>query len=1368
MASLALLEINEIVSKLNHELALDLPISNEHWSSDKSSKSDDEKCVEGIKFLYHANRSELDKLLEKYLLQVQPVPHSDRVPYLLRLLKETVGTHSRSSSARLRDEKAKTPIASLNFIHQPARSGTPPVFETDNGTVDSTFESGDEDEFESAPQSPTLDAIDSANRRRERQRDAEQASGRKRQSDHDAAPPPFESQSSANTEECTSIASTIPATMRDGVTTADTSFTSLGGPVASHNHKDSASESLDYSPVGSDALHSVRQRYDFALDQNLSSSDSLSWDSEMENEVINVAKNYEASIETPPSRIQRIRPEHSPQNGQNLIFPAQQSLFNDIVVAEHHQVRDLPKYGLFVEDKPLSSHRHSHLPFRVRYECARVALSNGLPINELLPDPSKSIQNYDAMWMHFAHPSRNPSIKLPPKGSAMAWAAAKDKFENVYFGGRLAFNTKSNGPIFTFSLDPMELDNSCRFHRAFGGDRFFYLLIPRMTLVPSHLQGQKPHLRKRIVEWLLAEKVFLGRHWRAVYIEEAKRRGKKGKDYSHRVVLFATEGLDIRPEIMTPIAGTLGEYSSQPRTSIEQLLNWFMPLEKNKHQPYCKAFTRISLGFSRTTPTIVFRPDQVRWVPDVLADGSPESTLYDDPDLDWGESRNPPDEKVMNDGCARISLGACQLIWQRLGRSGPIPSAFQARINGAKGVWIRSGPMDSTFANDNEVWIEISNSQRKFFPHDEDTPQSFDSNRWTFEVVKYTQKLRSAALHLAFVPILLNRGVHLEDMQKLVVGALNNEKDDLLSAAKDPIKLRAWINQRYSCVEDYERMGGIRWQASLPFSLAEKIILLLESGFHPMRLSYLGQLTRWFAEKFFTKVKSSLSVRVGRSTNAIGIADPIGILKPGEVHLAFSENFVQEAWGESLPFLNNVEVIVARHPALRRSDVQKMRAVYKTELSHLLDVVVFPSRGCIPLASKLQGGDYDGDVFWICWDSALVHNFMNAPAIALPAAETYGIHVDERILQDIATTPRQFIDNFLAESFAFAYRSNLLGIVTLFHEKLAYAENSIYCPGVNMIADLHGYLIDATKSGYKFDEQDFESLKASSPFIRKKNLSTPAYKLGINLGYDAKPEVHRRRLMKLQSEPPKSYNPNHVVDRLFFTVVEPHLQTTLDILKQDIEEQANDWDEDLIFPYMQEHAEAEAEADDIVRAELRSLKQSLESIYQHWITNLRGDKADEPFPEDHNLRNTVLNDCYKMFTELQPQNPQHRIIARWTRERIGQGPSRWTLIKASALFMLFHAKQKFPFHLAGKELAYIKAQSKPGSRMLVEPVWAQMKPRRIKKPTEQGPAGEIEFTALFGLQPDLTFQVPPDDGEDESDQDDFYDTMGDWTAAGIE
>lgn len=47
----------------------------------------------------------------------------------------------------------------------------------------------------------------------------------------------------------------------------------------------------------------------------------------------------------------------------------------------------------------------------------------------------------------------------------------------------------------------------------------------------------------------------------------------------------------------------------------------------------------------------------------------------------------------------------------------------------------------------------------------------------------------------------------------------------------------------------------------------------------------------------------------------------------------------------------------------------QVKAVFKPELMHIVDVVVFPSTGNYPLAGKLQGGDYDGDsVSWSRYD----------------------------------------------------------------------------------------------------------------------------------------------------------------------------------------------------------------------------------------------------------------------------------------------------------------------------------------------------------------------------------------------------------------
>ena len=169
--------------------------------------------------------------------------------------------------------------------------------------------------------------------------------------------------------------------------------------------------------------------------------------------------------------------------------------------------------------------------------------------------------------------------------------------------------------------------------------------------------------------------------------------------------------------------------------SIGELLNWFFPFQLNQEQPFCKAFARFDLGLSRTLPTLQFKPSQVKYIDDEYADGTLEDERFNDPKLHW---KPVVKHEVMNDGCCVMSLGAAQEIWkiyrEATGTQGHMPSAFQGRIGGAKGLW--SVDPDSSSGRDQSIWIEINKSQKKFEPHPEDGDEGrYDSHRLTFDLV---------------------------------------------------------------------------------------------------------------------------------------------------------------------------------------------------------------------------------------------------------------------------------------------------------------------------------------------------------------------------------------------------------------------------------------------------------------------------------------------------------------------------------------------------------------------------------------------------------------------------------------------------------
>ncbi|KAJ9638245.1 hypothetical protein H2199_006932 [Coniosporium tulheliwenetii] len=988
-----------------------------------------------------------------------------------------------------------------------------------------------------------------------------------------------------------------------------------------------------------------------------------------------------------------------------ITLPNEQKLdlVNDSVVEppiesmEHFQVRALPKQGLFVDDVHEGL---SNAPLRVRYEVCRVALANGIQPYNVMSTYKGRYGSQSALANYFkSHPLLS---KVPKPSSSKAWIAAGKNFENVTLKGKLSINTVKEGPLFRMTLEPLQIEQSCRFQREFGGDRFLYIDVPSLSEsdLPSHLKQQR-NLKRRLREWLQLDHRFLGRSWRALMLEDRKRKKKfnqQDPDRGQRIILFATSDCDS--------TGSELLNANKPETSIGELIDWFLCVKRNSHQPFPKAYARLELGLSRTHPSLVFLPSQIRRIKDVHADGTPEATCFNDQSLHWEDIHDP--ETVMNDGCAQMSVGAAFEIWRSLGKPGPVPSVFQGRIAGAKGLWMISAPTYEEHPGHREIWIQISDSQNKFEPHTEDlSDELYNKNRLTFEVLTHSKQPRSAALHVSFIPILLDRGVPREQLKRLVADYLDYERQQLMENVADPVWLRKWINEQNSLAEERNRQGDIVWQAGLPLNPVEKAILLLESGFTPTSNQFLADSVQWLVEQYLLKLKTRLTVPLGRSSNLWGIADPYNTLLPGEVHLNFSTNFLDEKSGEVYPLLNGREVLVARHPALRRSDIQKVQAVFKPELSHLTDVIIFSAKGRFPLAAKLQGGDYDGDTFWVCWEPDLVRSFKNAPApFRSPKPENYGIEVERSKLGELTTGP-DTIDSFLERSLAFRSNGSTLGRVTNDHESLSYAKNTIDSPGTNALADLHDLLVDSAKNGYVFDESAYRNYCQKNPHIGKVP-AQPAFREYI------------KKISRRDANPRKPrHKKEHIVDYLLFDIVLPHVEETLVQLKAAFAGGGTS-DPDLPALYLEEKgAAAQAgtapdEAGPRSKA-LKALKDDLAKIRQGFNEQYGRSKRSGTTGSDGYSQN--IEQCYQKYVVIEPLNPSNDpTIIRWTKPIVPGAFTYWSLIKASALYHLYDRKLDFVFGLAGRELVYLKACAcgRDGVRFLVPRMWANMKPRKIK------------------------------------------------------
>ncbi|KAH7389891.1 RNA dependent RNA polymerase-domain-containing protein [Pyrenochaeta sp. MPI-SDFR-AT-0127] len=1128
---------------------------------------------------------------------------------------------------------------------------------------------------------------------------------------------PSQAAASATSSVNTSFNDTTAPTQEVNVNTANTSFTSYDGMP------DSDITYPRLTRTSSTILNSL-DSYDFlgitAKEDGLRDN-SYSMEGEAVPEFASDSKSgsvlappspssrVSAATLTPQKLIQRTRgsPVDMSPLKNNLESPRSSTQLNSPSRMAYY-IRELPSQNLFV-DKRLFVERisdeASSIPYFLLFICCRLSISNGIPLDQLMlsMDTDRARSDPDIFWS-----TLGSYIRSEPRDSSQVWAAGKKSFDGYTFKGKITFDgmLATSPSVFKLRLMPIEQERSCLFQRMFGSDRFLYLTFPSFSEDKTNrfTGAQMQQIEEKWKVWILQTQLFLGRKWRVFHIEtiEKKNKARKFDGSDKRVILFATEGVGIEKPI-----------------SVGEMINDFIDLVRNRELGFCKAIARLDLGLSRTVPTLVFKPSQIKFIRDTYSNDIPEASEFNDPALYWGEQCKT--KKEMNDGCARISVAAALKIWElyqrATGSDEPLPSAFQGRIGGAKGMWMINSEPHTRDQADRNIWIEVTDSQLKFVRTKDDEDENlYNPHRLTFNYVKHSFVNGSTTLHIDFIPILVDRGVQRDVIANFMITRLDEDRKKLLGMISDPIKLHNWVTKQGSVTP---ASGILTWQAALPLSLPEKAKLLLRTGFVPDQSPYLARTLKCFIKNRHTWMEQKLSAPLGKATVLLGLADPENVLNPGEVHIHFSSPFVDEFSRETLRHLDGLEVLVARSPAYRSSDIQKVRAVSHPKLSHLVDVIVFPIQGQFPLAGKLQGGDYDGDTFWTCWEPDLVRPFRNAPApLEPPTPAKYGIKKDTRRLDQVMNPYNlSTVDGFLKEALEFRAAQSMLGRVTNFMGKVVYKENRISSPKIDALCDVRDLLVDAPKQAYRFNSNDFDNLVRYQ--LRCGNPKIPAYKQAMEAN------VKFRNVSKGENDPVAALqrNPNNILDYLYFDIVRKHNMETRKQLESLLpKEEDKENDAELQLPFLQ----LRNNVGEALDKELTALLAGIEEIVRMWNRNL-GDKSDL-VPDKYDR---LLEKCHSRFRSLQPSNANATDpeIAPLIYPYLGsKHPTLWETIRASALYTAYPRKHAFVWHMAGRELARLKSSGNVDTYHVVPGIFADLKTKTNKVPKpEEDEDSEDEF-----------------------------------------
>ena len=314
--------------------------------------------------------------------------------------------------------------------------------------------------------------------------------------------------------------------------------------------------------------------------------------------------------------------------------------------------------------------------------------------------------------------------------------------------------------------------------------------------------------------------------------------------------------------------------------------------EKIVREP-ARLAARWSQAFSATNPSVTLLQDEILPI----------------------EDRESHTGSNFTDGCATISPELSRAVWKRLHqsrgrdfRSKVVPSVFQFRLGGAKGVVIQDLTLPGRV-------ICLRPSQTKF-----DAPGVL-----TLDIQSTSLRPKAMYLNRPLITLLEHLGVEQSAITELQAAAICDVQAIRTSLA------------RASNLFMQHGFGSSFRLPSLFNNIVKLLKLDIEDQSYPNYLpnKLIADALYCAAVHTLRELKHRAHILVPASVTLLGAADEWNCLEEGEIYATV----YYEKTGKTVPITG--KVLITRSPQVHPGDVQYVTAVRKPELSHLTNVVIF-------------------------------------------------------------------------------------------------------------------------------------------------------------------------------------------------------------------------------------------------------------------------------------------------------------------------------------------------------------------------------------------------------------------------------------------
>lgn len=406
---------------------------------------------------------------------------------------------------------------------------------------------------------------------------------------------------------------------------------------------------------------------------------------------------------------------------------------------------------------------------------------------------------------------------------------------------------------------------------------------------------------------------------------------------------------------------------------------------------------RIGQAFTDTTGTVEIEPSMLSRLPDIERNG-----------------------RVFSDGVGTISRSLLEKVWRQYGtRRALKPTILQIRYAGVKGVV----SLDSRIP---EEMLTIRGSMDKF-------PGSLSN---TVEVCGAAFRPLPMVLNRQFIKIMEDLGVPLESFMNLQATAVQRLREITQSTINAALFLK-------------------ESQTSKAAQLPQFLEHLSDIGLDYHNDTFLSSVVDMATITKLRDIKYRGRIPVKQGVTLYGIMDETGYLQEGEIYVV-----TEDPPNRPQSVLTGGKVIVTRSPALHPGDIRTVKAVSipnDSLLNQLSNCVVFSQHGARDLPSQLSGGDLDGDLYNVIFDTTLMPRYENVTPADYPrvAAKELNRAVETKDMSD-------FFVKFM--------ETDQLGQICTLHQQIADQKDlGVFDADCLKLAEIASTAVDFSKSGIPVD-----------------------------------------------------------------------------------------------------------------------------------------------------------------------------------------------------------------------------------------------------------------------------------------------------------